>query len=125
VYGRRNQSAAPQKPVATGGVVHRHDDGFTQKAAEKGVVTGFFAGNGNQRAAVVFLLITPMAISSAMMAARVSCGVAGDGHHIQAHTAHTGHGLELFDGQVAAGSRLGDVQILADRNKCAAQSPDL
>ena len=73
--GRRNQSAAPYKKILPLGVVHRHDDGLAQQASEVGVFAGLFPGTGMSRVAVVFLLITPMAISSAMMPDKVSAVV--------------------------------------------------
>ena len=51
---------------------------------------------GITRTAVVLLLMTPMAISSAMMPAMVSTGVSpGTGGSCPGHGAHAGHGLEL------------------------------
>ena len=69
-----NPPAANERVVALG-VIHGHNNGLSQQAAEIGMISRVFPGYRNDACGGVFLLIIPMAISSAMMADRVSAVV--------------------------------------------------
>ena len=53
---------------------------------------------------------------------RLRRGTAGHGDHVQAHGAHTGHGLQLVDGQGAVQGRGDHALVLGDGDKGAGQA---
>jgi len=80
---------------------------------------------GMTRTAVVLWLITPMATSSAIRAARVSASVSpGTAIIVQADRADGGHGLELGDCEVAGLDRAGQRGVLDDGHERAGEPTD-
>jgi len=75
---------------------------------------------GMRRAPVVFALIMPMAMTSAITPARAPARkVAGHDDHVEAQRTHRGHGLELLDAEHAVGGSLGHSGVLAHRDEGA------
>ena len=75
VQRRRDLAAERREPARLARVAYRQDDALAEQAAEGGELAAALPGTGITRTAVVLWLITPMATSSAIRAARVSASV--------------------------------------------------
>jgi len=99
VNGRWNSATAANEAGGRKGV-HRHYWCAAQQAAKLDHVADHAPGTGIILTAVVLLFITPMAISSAMMAEIVSAEVeTRHGHHIDTYGTDAGPGFQFVERQ--------------------------
>ena len=106
---------------------HRYNCRFAEQTAEMGFVPCFFAGDWNEPGGSgFFLFITPIVISSAIIAARVSAEISPARATISSPTEHTLVIASSFS--IERSPRLADsaiFEIFAHRDECAAKTSDV